>query len=80
MSFSHQVSIIGPSGAPPETAVIRFVALLPEGWHAEVGEFQGDLARLRITAPPGTTTSEATRMAADILSRPGLQGWRSADH
>jgi hypothetical protein len=80
MSFSHQLSITGPSGAPPETAVIRFVAHLPEGWQAEVGGFQGDLARLVITPPPGTTASEATQMAADILSRPGLQGWRLTDH
>ncbi|MFC9683571.1 hypothetical protein [Streptomyces sp. NPDC056948] len=79
MNSPHQVSITGPSGAPPETAAIRFVSLLPAGWRAEVGEFQENLARLHLTAPPGTTTSEATRTATDILSQPGLQGWHLAD-
>ncbi|CAM5379401.1 hypothetical protein [Streptomyces purpurascens] len=79
MNSLHQVSITGPSGAPPETAAIRFLSLLPDGWRAEVGEFQENRARLRIEAPPGTTTSEATRTATDILSQPGLQGWHLAD-
>ncbi|MEU0830574.1 hypothetical protein [Streptomyces sp. NPDC005969] len=80
MNSPHQVSITGPSGVPPETAAIRFVAFLPDGWHAEVSEFQENLARLLIVAPPGTTTSEVTRIATAVLSRPGLQGWHLADH
>ncbi|MER5830905.1 hypothetical protein [Streptomyces sp. NPDC002130] len=79
MNSPHQVSITGPSGAPPETAAIRFVSLLPAGWHAEVGGFEENLARLHLTAPPGTTRSEATRTATDILSQPGLQGWHLTD-
>ncbi|MFC5952968.1 hypothetical protein ACFP51_00220 [Streptomyces pratens] len=76
---SHQVSIIGPPGAPPETAAIRFVALLPADWHAEVMECWESSARLLITAPVGTTTAQATRTAAEILSKPGLKDWHLAD-
>ncbi|MFF4266306.1 hypothetical protein ACWGCK_10860 [Streptomyces virginiae] len=79
MNSSHQVSISSLSGAPPETAAIRFMALLPAGWHAEIGELGENLARLLIAAPPGTTASQTTEIAADILSRPGLQDWQLAD-
>ncbi|WP_329391924.1 hypothetical protein OG625_41145 (plasmid) [Streptomyces sp. NBC_01351] len=80
MDLSHQVSIVGPPAAPPESAAIRFVALLPAGWHAEVGACEENLARLLIAAPSGTTTTQVNRIATDILSRPGLQDWHLADH
>ncbi|MFE2927171.1 hypothetical protein [Streptomyces goshikiensis] len=80
MNSSHQVSISSSSGAPPETAAIRFMALLPAGWHAEVGELGEHLARLVIAAPPGTTATQTTEIAAGILSQPGLQDWQLADH
>lgn len=77
MPLSHQVTITGPSDAPPETAVVRFIALLPAGWHAEPVEFLPNGARLRITPPAGTTATESARTTADILSQPGLRDWRS---
>lgn len=78
-NMTHQVSITGPSGAPPETAAIRFVAFLPAGWHAEPVEFLANGARLRLTAPAATTAAEFARTATEILSRPGLQDWQLSE-
>ncbi|MFJ6579184.1 hypothetical protein ACIQMY_24885 [Streptomyces sp. NPDC091368] len=73
------MSITGPAGAPPETAAIRFVALLPAGWHAEISGLQENAAHLRIAAPTDTTPAQAAEAATGILSRPGLQGWQLVD-
>ncbi|MFJ4873970.1 hypothetical protein ACIP93_01930 [Streptomyces sp. NPDC088745] len=79
MNTSHQVLITGPAGAPPETAAIRFMALVPADWRAEPVEFLANGARLRLTAPTPTTAAEFTRTATGILSQPGLRDWSLAE-
>ncbi|GAB3181667.1 hypothetical protein [Streptomyces incanus] len=76
MSHIHHVRLHGPPEAHPETAAIRFIALLPATWHATVAECQGTTARLRITTPPATTPAETNRTVAAVLAEPAFRHWR----
>ncbi|GGY24190.1 hypothetical protein [Streptomyces omiyaensis] len=71
-----QVALVGPAGAPPALAAIRFIALLPAGWEAVLTGCDDVAARLRLSAPAATAPAEATAALADLLADPALEGWR----
>ncbi|MFJ5712136.1 hypothetical protein [Streptomyces sp. NPDC093105] len=71
-----QVALVGPAGAPPALAAIRFLALLPAGWEATLTGCDETAALLRLSAPAATTAAEATTALAALLADPALAGWR----
>ncbi|GAA3070516.1 hypothetical protein GCM10017562_42010 [Streptomyces roseofulvus] len=71
-----QVALVGPPGAPPALAAIRFIALLPPGWRATLTDCDETAALLRLSAPAATPPAEATAALAALLTDPALTGWR----
>ncbi|MBM7089002.1 hypothetical protein ABZ606_16660 [Streptomyces sp. NPDC012461] len=78
MPTEHPVRISGPDDAPPETAAIRLIALLPKGWRATVLDCHDGTATLRLTVPDGLTPPAVDRTLDDILANPVLRGWTKA--
>ena len=75
MPYLHHVRLQGPPEAHPETAAIRFIALLPATWQATLTGCHGAAAHLQVTVPPATTATERTRTFTAVLADPGLQNW-----
>ncbi|MGY3337843.1 hypothetical protein ACVW0K_003942 [Streptomyces filamentosus] len=71
-----QVALVGPAGAAPELAAIRFIALLPGGWEARLTGCDADTARLRVSAPAATAPTEAMTVLGGVLADPALQDWQ----
>ncbi|MFF7726009.1 hypothetical protein [Streptomyces sp. NPDC008001] len=66
-----------PTAAPPETAVIRLVSALPEGWDC-TWRLEEDRILLRVT-PSGPATGPAAVhawLAGALVEGGGLRGWR----
>ncbi|CAL9481062.1 hypothetical protein [Streptomyces sp. enrichment culture] len=75
MPNEHPVRISGPDGAPPETAAIRLIALLPPGWRAALLECHDRTATLTLTVPDGVAAPAVDGTLDDILANPVLRGW-----
>ncbi|MFD4374095.1 hypothetical protein [Streptomyces sp. NPDC058486] len=71
-----QVALVGPAGAAPELAAIRFIALLPGGWQARLTACDATTAHLRLSAPATTTPAEAMTALGTTLADPALQNWQ----
>ncbi|MEU3947413.1 hypothetical protein [Streptomyces sp. NPDC029526] len=75
MPIEHPVRISGPDGAPPETAAIRLIALLPTGWRATLHDCHERTATLTLTVPDGVEPPAVDAALDDILANPVLRGW-----
>ncbi|MEU9588344.1 hypothetical protein ACGF7W_10450 [Streptomyces sp. NPDC048219] len=75
MPTEHPVRISGPADAPPETAAIRLIALLPTDWRATLVSCRGTVAELSVTAPDGLTPAAVELALDDVLANPALRGW-----
>ncbi|MET9413342.1 hypothetical protein ABZY03_03975 [Streptomyces klenkii] len=68
-----------PTAAPPETAVIRLVSALPEGWDC-TWRLEEDRIRLRVepAGPAGPAGSAAVHewLAGVLVDGGVLRGWR----
>ncbi|MDG9726523.1 MULTISPECIES: hypothetical protein [unclassified Streptomyces] len=75
MPTEHSVRISGPADAPPETAAIRLIALLPTGWRARLVGCHGTTAELAVSAPDGLTPPAVGLAVDGVLAHPALRGW-----
>ncbi|WP_367139817.1 MULTISPECIES: hypothetical protein [Streptomyces] len=68
-----------PTAAPPETAVVRLVSALPEGWDC-TWRLEEDRIRLRVepAGPAGPAGSAAVHewLAGVLVDGGVLRGWR----
>jgi hypothetical protein len=78
MPTEYPVRISGPADAPPETAAIRLIALLPAGWRATLVGCRDTVAELAVSAPDGLTPAAVERALDEIVANPALRGWSRA--
>ncbi|MFD6419891.1 hypothetical protein [Streptomyces sp. NPDC060194] len=63
------------SGAAAETAAVRLIALLPQGWEASLLEYTDTTASFSLTAPASLSAPAADRELDAVLASPALRGW-----
>ncbi|MER5887925.1 hypothetical protein ABT160_29255 [Streptomyces sp. NPDC001941] len=78
MPMEHPVRIDGPPTAAPELAAIRLIALLPQGWKADLIGCSGPTAAIILTVPDGMEPSGVNATVDEILSHSALRGWTRA--
>ncbi|MCK8438096.1 hypothetical protein G3I77_35345 [Streptomyces sp. D2-8] len=75
MSATYRVRIRTVNSAPPETAAVRLIALLPDQWAAALLCCTEGTVTLALAPPNSPSSAEVASVIDEVLVNSAMRGW-----